>query len=156
MQRKSPGSPRLKRACISKSKFKVMLIVFDINGIIMIEWVPSGHTVNQYYSEVLKRLCEKIGEKRPQLWSDGWLLHQDNAHAHITLSVKQFLTSKNITVLGHSRYLSDLAPCDFFLFPTVKSCLKGTHFTTVEKVQAKTKNLLKGLSKTLFQNCYQH
>ncbi|GFW66291.1 hypothetical protein TNCV_1711901 [Trichonephila clavipes] len=31
----------------------------------------------------------------------------------------------------------------------VKSCWKGTHFTSVEEVQAKTENLLKGLPKTL-------
>ncbi|GFX70955.1 hypothetical protein TNCV_1689381 [Trichonephila clavipes] len=37
----------------------------------------------------------------------------------------------------------------------VKVCLKGRHFTSVEEVQAKTKNLLKGLPKTSFQNCYQ-
>jgi hypothetical protein len=31
-----------------RSKFKAMLIVFfDIQGIVMAEWVPSGQTVNQ-------------------------------------------------------------------------------------------------------------
>ncbi|GFS47085.1 hypothetical protein TNCV_2052811 [Trichonephila clavipes] len=37
----------------------------------------------------------------------------------------------------------------------LKSCLRRTHFTSVEEIQAKTKNLLKGLPKTSFQNCYQ-
>ena len=118
--------------------------------------VPSGQTVNQhYYINVLKRLREKIRKKRPQLWSGEWLLHQDNAPAHTALSVKQFLTSKNIAVMGHPPYSPDLAPCDFFLFLKVKSCLKGTHFTSVEEVQAKTENLLKDLPKTSFHNCYQ-
>ncbi|GFT38893.1 hypothetical protein TNCV_1585811 [Trichonephila clavipes] len=58
----------------------------------------------------------KIREKRPELEIDGWLLHQDNASAHITLSVKQFLTNRNITVMGHPPYSSDLAQCDFFNF----------------------------------------
>ena len=36
----SPASPRMKKARMSKSKFKAMLIVFfDINGIVMTEWV---------------------------------------------------------------------------------------------------------------------
>ncbi|GFX96272.1 uncharacterized protein TNCV_2291601 [Trichonephila clavipes] len=34
----------------------------------------------------------------------------------MTLSVKQFLTGKNITVFEHTRYSPDLAPCDFFHF----------------------------------------
>ncbi|GFV58663.1 hypothetical protein TNCV_1764941 [Trichonephila clavipes] len=37
----------------------------------------------------------------------------------------------------------------------IKSCLKGVYFTSVEEVQAKMGNLLKGLPKTSFQNCYQ-
>ncbi|GFX41061.1 uncharacterized protein TNCV_2217591 [Trichonephila clavipes] len=57
--------------------------------------------------------------------------------------------------MRHPPHSPNLAPCDFFVFPTVKSCLKGIHFTSVEEVQAKTENILKGLPKTLFQNCYQ-
>ena len=50
MHWKTPASPRMKKARMSKSKFKAMLIVFfDINGIVMTEWVPEGQTVNQTY-----------------------------------------------------------------------------------------------------------
>ena len=40
---------------MSKSKFKAMMIVFfDIRGVIYIDWVPEGQTVNQvYYKNVL-------------------------------------------------------------------------------------------------------
>ncbi|GFV16149.1 hypothetical protein TNCV_3379131 [Trichonephila clavipes] len=34
----------------------------------------------------------------------------------MTLSVKQFLTSKDITMIWHHPYSPDLAPCDFFSF----------------------------------------
>ncbi|GFW55714.1 hypothetical protein TNCV_120981 [Trichonephila clavipes] len=55
-----------KKSRMSESKFKVMLIVFfDINRMAMIEWFPSGKTVNRpYYIEVPKRLREKS----LQLW----------------------------------------------------------------------------------------
>jgi len=74
----------------SCSKFKAMLIVFfDIQGIVMAEWVPSGQTVNQqYYNEVLTKLCERVRRKQPELLRNGWILHHDNAPAHNTLSVK--------------------------------------------------------------------
>jgi len=39
--------------------------------------------------------------------------------------------------------LIDLAPCDFYLFPLIKSLLKGTHFQTVDDVKMKTAELLK-------------
>jgi len=55
----------MKKARMSKSKFKAMLIVFfDIKGIIFVEWVPSGQTVNQYYyKEVLIKLRERVRKK---------------------------------------------------------------------------------------------
>jgi len=38
---------KTKKARMSRLKFKAILIVFfDIQGIVMAEWVPSGQTVN--------------------------------------------------------------------------------------------------------------
>jgi len=42
---------------------------------------------------------------------------------------------KNIPVLPHPPYSPDLAPCDFYRFPKLKSKLKGHHFGTMEKIQ---------------------
>jgi hypothetical protein len=50
MHWKTPTSPRMKKARMSKSKVKAMMIVFfDIRDVIMIEWAPEGQTVNQKY-----------------------------------------------------------------------------------------------------------
>jgi hypothetical protein len=38
------------------------------------------------------------------------------------------LANHNITVLEHPPYSPDLATCNFYLFPKIKSVLKGTHF----------------------------
>lgn len=65
--------------------------------------------------------------------------------AHLALSVKQFLAEKQIAVLEHLPYSPDLAPCDFFLFPKVKSALKGTRFTSLPDVKKKTTELLRQL-----------
>jgi hypothetical protein len=96
MQWKTTHSPRPKKTRMSKSKIKKMLVVFfDIQGIIMTQYVPPGQTVNQtYYIELLTKLRGKIRRKRPELWKNGWILHQDNAPAHNALSVRQFLAKK--------------------------------------------------------------
>jgi len=122
LQWKSTPFPRPQKAHISLSKFKAMLIVlFDIQGIVMAEWVPSGQTVNQqYYIEVLTKLREGVRRKRPELWRNGRILRQDNVPAQNALSVKQFLANKNITVLKHPPNSPDLAPYDFCLFPKIK------------------------------------
>lgn len=38
-------------------------------------------------------------------------------------------------VLEHSTYSPDVTPCDFFLFPTMKSHLKESHFETMQEIQ---------------------
>jgi histone-lysine N-methyltransferase SETMAR len=51
--------------------------------------------------------------------------HHDNAPAHKALSVKPFLAQKLITEMEHPPYFPDLAPNNFWLFPKIKSVLKG-------------------------------
>jgi hypothetical protein len=47
-----------------------------------------------------------------------------------------------MTVIPHSPYSPDLAPCDFFLFPKMKLKLKGCQFDTNEEIQAKSQRVL--------------
>jgi len=44
----------------------MLIVFFDIQGIVMAEWVPSGQTISQqYYIEVWTKLRERVGRKRP-------------------------------------------------------------------------------------------
>jgi len=76
--------------------------------------------------------------------------------AHNALSGKQFLANKNITVLEHPPFSPDPAPCDLYLFPKIKSVLKGTHFVSVKNVKAKTAEILNSLTEHDLQNCFEH
>jgi hypothetical protein len=50
LQREKPTYPRLKRARISKSQMKTMLITsFDIKGIVHFQFIQQGLTVNEAY-----------------------------------------------------------------------------------------------------------
>jgi len=69
----------------------------------------------------------------------GFILHQDNAPAHIALSVKKFLAEKQIPTLDHPPYSPNLTPCDFSLFPKIKAVLKGTRFDSVQQVKGNPK-----------------
>jgi hypothetical protein len=64
------GSPRPKKAQMSRSNMKVMVVVFlDWQGVIHYEFFPRGQTANkEFYVVVLKRLREAVRRKRPQLW----------------------------------------------------------------------------------------
>jgi len=66
--------------------------------------------------------------------------------------VWEFLTQNNITTLPHPPYCPDLAPCDLFLFPKLKTHLRGHHFGTVENVQAAATRAL-NISSEDFLHC---
>jgi len=113
------GSPRPKKARMSRSNMKVMLLVFfDWQGIIHHEFVPRSQTVNkEFYIAVLKRLREAVRRKRPQLWTiQSWVLHHDKAPAHSSFIVRNFLAKNETTVVPHLSHSPDLAPADFFCF----------------------------------------
>jgi len=61
---------------------KTMLITFfDIKGIVHIEFIPQGQTVNQaYYMEIMRRLREAMGKKRPEpLTHDSAPTHKESS-----------------------------------------------------------------------------
>jgi len=70
----------------------------------------------------------------------------------MTLSVREFLATKQITVLEHPAYSPDLAPSDFFLFPKkIKEILRG-HF---DDIRSNTTAALKAIPQNQFQNCFE-
>ena len=150
------ASPRPKKARRSKSKIKSMLICFfDSEGVVHSEFVPQGHTVNQfYYREVLERLRKRVVRVRPSI-ADNWMLHHDNAPCHTAISVIEFLAKKGIPVVPQPPYSPDLSPCDFFLFPKLKFHLKGRHFGTVENIEKAVTDQLKAIPVSDYQRCYE-
>ena len=86
---------------------------------------------------------------------NNWLLHHDNAPAHTSLVVREFLAKNSITLMEHPPYSPDLAPCDFYLFPKCKMLIRGKHFGAVEAIKKQTTNLLKSITKDDLQRCFQ-
>jgi len=81
-----------------------------------------------------------VKDHHERFGSESWLLHQDNAAAHSSLSIREFLAKNNIAMLDQPHYSSDLDPATFFSSPNSRRVLKGTHFkdsTTIKKVETK-------------------
>jgi hypothetical protein len=57
--------------------------------------------------------------------------------------LREFLASKQITVLEHPPNSQDLATSDFFLFPMIKEILKGRHFDDIDDIKSNTTAALK-------------
>jgi hypothetical protein len=83
--------------------------------------------------EVLKRLVA-VRLKRGELWRDrSLILQHDNAPAHSSFQVSQFLAGKGISAMDHPPYSPDLVPADFWLSPKLKSVVKEKRFSDVEE-----------------------
>ena len=152
------GSPRPKKARISLSKIKAMLVVFfDWKDIIHHEFVPRGQMVNKrLYQEVLASLRDAVCKKRPGLWGNQtWMLHHDSVPAYASLLIRSYLAKYQTSVVLHPHYSADLAPADFFLFPKIKTSLKGRRFQTIEKFQENAIREMRAITNCAFQETFQ-
>ncbi|UYV65531.1 hypothetical protein LAZ67_3004610 [Cordylochernes scorpioides] len=158
-QWKLPHEPRPKKARQVRSNVKVLLTVFfDCRGVVHHEFLPQGRTVNkEYYLQVLRNLREAIRQKRPDLWKNKiWLLHHDNAPAHTSLLLRDFLAKNNTQMIPQPPYSPELAPCDFFLFPKLKRPMKGQRYATLDEIKTASKEELKKTKKKKdFLKCFE-
>lgn len=126
----------------------MFITFYDSKGIVYKEFVPEGQTVNgEYYLGVLHHLWKRIGRVRPEYPAGKqlFLLH-DNAPPHKTKKVNEFLMKIEISLIDHPPYSPDLSPCDYFLFPKLKSKMKGAFYDDIPAIQAAVTEVLKNIS----------
>ena len=58
---------------------------------------------------------------------------------------------KQICVIDHPPYSPDLSPCDDFLFPKLKTAMKGAFYNDFLTIQAAATQVLKNIPKTEFK-----
>jgi transposase len=134
-----------------------LVTFFDSQGIIHKELVPPGQAVNkEYHMEVLSRLLQRIRRVRPQFQERGsWLLLHDKARLHTAVSIQQFLAKQGIPELNHPPYSHDLSPAEFFLFPKMKSTLKGRIVEDTEDIKRNARKELLALDANELKKCFQ-
>ena len=118
--------------------------------------------------QVEKRICIKFCIKlehsftesirmlrRLQLWAtEDWQLHHDNTPLHSLCSFTVFgeILHHPVTQFPYSQ---DLVPCDFWLFPKLKSPLKGKRFQTLYEIQENTMRQLMVIPTKDFAECFE-
>ncbi|UYV79128.1 hypothetical protein LAZ67_17001194 [Cordylochernes scorpioides] len=158
-QWKLPHEPRPKKARQVRSNVKVLLTVFfDCRGVVHHEFLPQGRTANkEYYLQVMRNFREAIRQKRPDLWKNkNWLLQHDNAPAHTSLLVRDFLAKNNTLMMPQPPYSPELAPCVFILFPKQKKPMKGRRYATLDEIKTASKEELKKILKNDFLKCFEN
>lgn len=149
-----PGERAPKKAKTVSSAGKVMATVFwDSNGVIHTDYLEKGKTITgQYYCDLLDRFDADLRAKRPRLQRKKVLFHHDNAPAHSCHLTAAKLVELGYKIVPHPPYSPDLAPCDFFLFPTLKKELAGKKFSSNDEVITATEAYFADREKSFFSN----
>jgi len=128
-------SPRPKKFRVQKSAGKILASIFlGQDGILLINYLPKGQTVNEeYYSFLLVQLKDILKKKRRGKFTKVVLFLHDNAPAHRALATQKKLAYLGIQYLDHPPYPPDLVPSDYHLFPVVKKQLKVAIFRPSRK-----------------------
>jgi histone-lysine N-methyltransferase SETMAR len=72
-----------------------------------------------------------------------------------SLLIRDLLANMNTTMLPQPLYSPDLALADFFLFPKLKSNLKGRQFQTIQEITEKSQMELRAILKKAYLDCFQ-
>lgn len=150
---KKGATPPLK-AKTSPMHRKIMMTAFwDEDGIIHIDFLPDGETINSdYYCRVLEDVHHHLRQRRRGKKSRGILLHQDNARPHTARRTMEKIDQLRWKLISHPPYSPDLAPSDYALFPHMKNFLRGRRFATREELEAEACSVLSSIPPQWFRH----
>ena len=101
----------------------------------MINYLEQGSTINGAYAGELKRLHQEIARKSEENWYSSL--------AALTSQVDMTAATEcGFEILPHPPYSPDMAPPDFYLFPKLKSYLRGTQYVSNEGIIRVSKRVL--------------
>ena len=100
-------SPRPKKFRVQQFAGKVLASIFwDQDGILLIDYLPKGQTINaEYYSSLLVQLKDILKEKRRGKVTKGVLFLHNNAPAHRALATQKKLAYLGFYCLDHPPFL---------------------------------------------------
>ena len=127
------------------------LRIWDAKGIVFIDYLQKGKTINgEYYAKLLRELRQAIKSKRPGKLTKGVLLHQDNAPAHKSLVAMSAVHDYGFELIDHPSYSPDLAPSDYFLFPNLKKHLAGKRYESDDDVISAVEDFFEGQEENFY------
>jgi len=127
---------------------KMMLTVFwSPNGFTISKVLPQDQKFNSEYfiNEILQPIYKELSSVAEEL-GKTITLHFDNARAHTSRKVQEYMNSHNMKRAVQPPYSPDIAPSDFYLFGYLKDCLKGSKFDTPEELKFAIDHLLLSIS----------
>ena len=153
------AGPRPTKVRIERSTRKAMLVVFfDCQGLVYREWVPNGHGISaQVYLQIVQRLRDAVCRRRPQVWrTRNWALLQDNAPAHNSNPVQNYLQQHQISLVPHPGYSPDISPPDYWLFNKIKSMTRGHRYHNLQDMMTAVDQAIGQIPQAEWADAMQH
>ena len=82
------------------------------------------------------------------------IFHHDNAPSHRAATTQTAVRQLEFEHLCHPSYSPDLSPCDFFLFPVMKTYLRRTHFDDTRELSAAVQVAISNIQPSSFRRCF--
>jgi histone-lysine N-methyltransferase SETMAR len=83
------------------------------------------------------------------------MIHLDNCSVHTSRASTEWLEEHDMRCMPHPPYSPDLAPCDFYLFPTVKEKLERTQVADEEQFFESIRAILKRIDQEELNGVFQ-
>ena len=88
--RRSDEPPPLTARAVQSSHKRMASVFWDCEGILLIEWLPKGSTINsEYHVAGLKKLRDVIKKERNGKLSRGSFLQHDNVRPHTRAAIEE-------------------------------------------------------------------
>jgi hypothetical protein len=128
--------------------------LIDENCSLWVSWTRSNSEPTLLFWNTGKVTWSCSSEKT---WTLAWCsdLANDNALAHDALVVREFSAKKSIMKLDHPPYSPNLALCNFWLFPKLRTALKGHKFSHTADMQGHATKILQSIPEEEFQKCFE-
>ncbi|XP_026324995.1 histone-lysine N-methyltransferase SETMAR-like [Hyposmocoma kahamanoa] len=107
--------------------------------------VETNEMIKQAFKD--KALSESSVRKWHKMFRDG--------REEVTDEARSGQAKAGVPLVPQPPYSPDVAPADFFLFPSIKSKLKGKHWGTIKDIQEATTRALKDLPVDVFQGAFR-
>lgn len=132
----------------ARPKAVMIWIGFGYKGFLKPIFVPPMAKVNSlfYIESILKPMIEEANEKYGER---KWTLHQDSAPAHTAKNTRKFLQDQGVKFIPPEKWMPcspDCSPCDYWLFPLLKSRVKQKSVTSVPQLKRLINSVLNGIS----------
>jgi transposase len=132
-------------------------IIWNPTGFYVVDRLPNDAKMNSAYfvTNLLTLFEQAIFPRRKALHQKRLVIHLDNCSAHRSRGSRDWLQEHDMRRMPQPLYSPDLAPSDFYLFPTVKEKLERTQVADEDQFFESLQAILRGIDQEELNRLFQ-